>query len=198
MKETACKDCGVIIEVSSFDDTMQYSCPRCTTVFYRPGQSFELVLVMAITAFLFFIPTIFLPILTLSILGQVHSVTLFEAVWFFVNDGYLIIALIAAGSGVLIPLSILGLIIMMIIPLKMGAKPRQVRGLFRWYVHLNTWAMAEVYLISIFVAIVKLSGMAELELDYGLYSFVFFLICFYITIIWFNPDDLWNKNAVEN
>lgn len=198
MKQTACKDCGVIIEVASLDEDMQYACPRCHTVFYRPGQDFNLVLVMALTAFLFFIPAIFLPIMTLTILGQVHSVTLIEAVWFFVNDGYIIIALIAAGSGVAIPLTVLALIVMMIIPLKMGESPVKVRHFYRWYEHLSAWAMAEVYLISIFVAIIKLGGMAELELDYGLYSFGFFLICFYITITWFNPDDLWNKNAMEN
>jgi len=197
MKQTGCKDCGVIIDIKTFDSSNQYACPRCGTVFYRPGQSFDLLLVMAITSFLFFIPAIFLPIMTLSILGQVHSVTLVEAVWFFVNDGYLVIALIAAGSGVVIPLIILGLIMMIIIPTKMAFPPQRVRHFFRWYEHLSVWAMGEVYLISIFVAIIKLSGMAELSLDFGLYSFGFFLITFYITIIWFNPDDLWNKH-VEN
>ena len=193
MKQTACKDCGVIIEIDNFDDSHQYACPRCHSVFYRSGESFDLVLVMAITSFLFFIPATFLPIMTLEILGQFHSVTLFEAVWFFVNDGYIIIAIIAAASGVVIPLVLLGLILMMIIPLKAGASSKSIRHFFRAYEHLTGWAMAEVYLISIFVAIIKLGGMAELTLDFGLYAFFFFLVTFYITITWFNPDDLWNQ-----
>jgi len=196
MKSTACKDCGVIIDIKSFDDALQYSCPRCHSVFYRPGESFDLVFVMAITSFFFFIPATFLPILTLNIMGQSHSVTLMEAVWFFVNDGYMIIAIIAAGSGIFIPLALLGLIIMMILPLKLGYTADKVKTFYRLYEHLTGWAMAEVYLISIFVAIIKLGGMAELSLDFGLYSFVFFLITFYITLTWFNPEDLWNKNAV--
>ena len=194
MKHTACKDCGIIIEYSNFNSNEQYACPRCHSVFYRSGESFDLVLVMAITAFLFFIPALFLPIMTLEILGQTHSVTLFEAVWFFVNDGYIIIAIIAAASGVVIPLGLLALIIMMIVPLKYGAKPSSIRHFFRTYTHLTGWAMAEVYLISIFVAIIKLGGMAELTLDFGLYSFFFFLITFYITITWFNPDDIWDES----
>jgi paraquat-inducible protein A len=193
MKQTACRDCGIIIELDGFDSNNQYSCPRCHSVFYRPGESFDLVLVMAITALLFFIPATFLPIMTLEILGQFHSVTLFEAVWFFASDGYIVIAIIAAASGVVIPLILLFLIIIMIIPLKYGVKTDNIKYFFRIYSHLTSWAMAEVYLISIFVAIVKLSGMAELKLDFGLYSFFFFLVTFYITIIWFNPDDLWNK-----
>jgi len=179
MKQTACKDCGVIIDIKSFDSSTQYSCPRCHTIFYRPGESFDLILVMAITSLFFFIPASFLPIMTLSILGQHHSVTLIQAVWFFASDGYLIIAIIAAASGVVIPLTLLALIIMMIIPIKLGSKTEFVKKFYRLYEHLSTWAMAEVYLISIFVAIIKLGGMAELSLDFGLYSFGFFLITFY-------------------
>ena len=197
MKQTACKDCGVIIDIKSFDEASQYSCPRCHTVFYRPGESFDLVFVMAITSLFFFIPASFLPIMTLTILGQHHSVTLLEAVWFFANDGYFIIALIASGAGIVIPLALLSLIMMMIIPIKLNLSPKFVRNFYRMYEHLSAWSMAEVYLISIFVAIIKLSGMAELELDFGLFSFGFFLITFYITIIWFNPDDLWKIYAVE-
>lgn len=193
MKNTACKDCGIIIEIDKFDRTHQYSCPRCNTIFYRPGESFDLVFAMAVSSLLFFIPAVFLPIMSLEILGQVHSVTLLEAVWFFVNDGYIIIAIIAAASGVVIPLTLLTLIIMMILPLKMGYNYDSVTGFYRTYMHLSAWAMAEVYLISIFVAIVKLSGMAELTLDFGLMSFFFFIVTFYISVTWFNPNDLWKK-----
>ena len=196
MKQTACSDCGIVIEVDSFDDSQQYSCPRCHSVFYRPGESFDLILVMAITSFLFFIPTTFLPIMTIEIMGQHHSVTLIEAVWYFAQDGYMIIAIIAAGAGIGVPLTLLVLIIMMIIPLKFGASSSNIRHFYRYYEHLSPWAMAEVYLIGMFVSIVKLSGMAKLDLDYGLYSFGFFIMAFFITLIWFNPDDIWKQNAV--
>lgn len=193
---TACRDCGIIIDVDDFDSTHQYACPRCHSVFYRPGESFTLVMVMAITALLFFVPVFFLPILSLEIMGQSHSVTLMEAVWYFVKDGYLIIAIIAAASGVFIPLTLLGLILMMVIPLRLGYDPRSVAAIFRTYERLSGWAMAEVYLVSIFVAMVKLGGMAKLSVDFGLFSFSFFLITFYITIIWFNPHDLWNQDEL--
>lgn len=191
---TACRDCGVIIDFDDFDTTHQYSCPRCHSVFYRPGESFTLVMVMAITALLFFIPVFFLPIMSIEIMGQVRSVTLMEAVWFFVKDGYILIAVIAAASGVFVPLTLLGLVLLMVIPLKLGYDPRSVADIFRLYDYLSGWAMAEVYLVSIFVAMVKLGGMAELSVDFGLFSFLFFLITFYITIIWFNAHDLWNQD----
>lgn len=196
--QTACGDCGIIIDVDDFDTTHQYSCPRCHSTFYRPGESYDLVMVMAITAMLFFVPALFLPIMTLEIMGQSHSVTLFEAVWFFFNDGYVVIAIIAAASGVLIPLALLGLILMMTIALKIGYDPRSISYLIRLYERFSGWSMAEVYLVSIFVAMIKLSGMAELTLEFGLFSFSSFLVTFYITITWFNPHDLWNQDDLED
>ena len=193
MKKSACKDCGLIIEITNFDSSHQYSCPRCESVFYRPGESFDLVLVMAISAFLFFIPTLFLPVLTLEIMGQSHSVNLIEAVIYFYNDGYFVIAIIASSVGVFIPLTILFLIMSLIIPAKMGKPIGRLKNLFRYYEHLVPWSMAEVYLISIFVAIVKLAGMATLKLDFGLACFAFFLLSYYVTVTWFNAEDLWNQ-----
>jgi len=193
MRQTACKGCSMIVNIESFNNNSRYLCSRCDSTLYNSGESFSLVLVMAITSFLFFIPAIFLPIMTLRILDQVHAVTLMQAVLFFVQEDYLIIAIIAAGSGVLIPLSILGLIMLIIIPLKLGKSASSVRHFFRWYKYLSEWSMAEVYFISIFVAIIKLGGMAELTLNYGLYAFGFFLMSFYITVTWFNPEDIWNN-----
>lgn len=197
MNQTACKECGIIIDIDDFDASHQYACPRCHSVFYRPGEDYNLVMAMVVSSSLFFLPTLFMPIMTLDIMGMTHSVTLMEAVWFFAVEGHTIIAIIAAACGVVIPLAMLGLILMMIVPVKMGYPHKRVSLFFRIYERIRGWAMAEVYLISIFVAIVKLGGMAELTLDFGLYSFLFFLLTFYISIVWFNPDDLWNQHELE-
>ena len=148
---------------------------------------------MALSSFLFFIPAVFMPILTMDILGQQHSVTLIQAVTYFFYDGYYLIAVIASAVGVFIPLLMLLMIVYLILPVKMGRPISSMKNVFRYYCHLAPWSMAEVYLISIFVAIVKLSGMATLKLDFGLFSFVLFLLSYYITVTWFNIEDMWNQ-----
>ena len=137
MRSTACKDCGVIIDFEEFDDTHQYSCPRCSSVIYRPGESFDLILVMTLSSFLFFIPTLFMPIMTVTIMGQDKSVTLLEAVVYFFKDGYGIIALVASSVGVFIPVVLLFLIMMMILPIKAGYASSRVKHFFRYYTHLS-------------------------------------------------------------
>ena len=43
---------------------------------------------------------------------------------------------------------------------------------FRWLEMLRPWAMMEVYLLGVIVAFVKLSDLADLELEAGLWCFV--------------------------
>ncbi|MCM8532156.1 MAG: paraquat-inducible protein A [Lentisphaeraceae bacterium] len=198
MDKTACIDCGTIIEIQDFDRTHQYNCPRCKSTFYRPGESLLLILVMAFTSLLFFIPATFLPIMTIEIMNQEHSATLIEAMLYLSVDGHTLIAAIAAGVGVFIPLGLLVIILLIVVPLQFGRSAESLRFLFRLYKHLTTWSMAEVYLIGIVVAIIKLQGMAGLHIDFGLISFVFFLLSFYVTTTWFNPIDLWNQHELEN
>ncbi len=189
--QTACPECGAVATISNCDRTQQYSCPRCDTILYRPGEPYSYVLSAAISAFILLIPALMMPIMTIHILGMDRSVTLLEAVWFFTQDGYLLVALIAVTAGLLIPVLLLGLIFFILGALWLGYTIRDVRLASRLYGALINWSMAEVYLISVFVAVVKLEGMATLDFNAGLFAFLFFLLTFYITIVWFNPQDLW-------
>jgi paraquat-inducible protein A len=189
--QTACPECGAVATISDCDTAQQYSCPRCNSILYHPGEPHTYVFAAAIAALILLIPSLTMPIMTIHILGMEHSVTLFQAVWFFTMDGYLLVALIAMSAGLLIPILILGLIFFILGALKLGYTIHDVRLASRLYGKLKSWSMAEVYLISVFVAVVKLQGMATLDFNAGLFAFLFFLLTFYITIVWFNPQDLW-------
>jgi len=189
--QTACPECGAIATISDCDTTQQYSCPRCDSTLYHPGEPYSYVLAAAISAFILLIPALMMPIMTIHILGMTQSVTLIQAVWFFTQDGYLLVALIALAAGLLIPVLLLGLIFFILGALWLGYTIHDVRLASRWYGKLKSWSMAEVYLLSVFVAVVKLQGMATLDFNAGLFAFLFFLLTFYITIVWFNPQDLW-------
>jgi paraquat-inducible protein A len=190
---TACQGCGAIIDIHHIDDEAEYACPRCESVFYRPGESFVKVLAMIFSSTLFLIPALFIPVMTIQIMGNAHSISLIEAVWFFAVDGYILIALITTFLGVILPLTLYVLMLMMIIPSMMGQPARLTSPFFRLFERFRHWSMAEVYLVSIFVGIIKLNDMADLQLNYGLVSFSCFLITFYIALNWFNPEDIWNR-----
>ena len=156
--QTACPECGAVATISTVTVPSNTHVPRCDSILYHPGEPYSYVLAAAISAFILLIPALMMPIMTIHILGMDRSVTLLEAVWFFTQDGYLLVALIAVAAGLLIPVLLLGLIFFILGALLLGYTIRDVRLASRLYGTLKNWSMAEVYLISVFVAVVKLAG----------------------------------------
>ncbi len=196
--DTACKECGALVAQPAVDREHQYYCPRCDAMLYRSGQEFHYIILMALSSIILFFPAILLPILTLNIAGMEQSTTLVEAVWSFFGDGYTFIAVLVLLSGIIIPFLMLTLILMILIPIHYGVSPRKVATLFNLYEHLTEWSMGEVYLISILVAIIKLQKMAMLIIGEGFFLFIAFLITMYITMVWFNPHDIWHQQKSDD
>ena len=119
-----------------------------------------------------------------------------STVFIFFENGYIGVSLFITFIGIIIPFIMLVLILFILIPLKNGSSPRKVSKLFKVYEYLLEWQMAEVYLISVFVSIVKLNKMATLDIGLGLYFFCSFLFFMFVTITFFNPYDIWNKNEL--
>ena len=196
--ETACKECGIIVTLPKHLKGSQYRCPRCNGLIFRQGQPFGYIIVMAATSLVLFLPLTFLPILDLNIMGLEAKSTLFEALWMVYRDGYYFIAFVAMMTGLLIPVIMMTLLLLILVPLQRGYRPRHVAVWYRWYEHMRDWGMAEVYLISIVVSMVKLHSMGTLHIGMGFFMFIFFFITFYITTVWFNPDDIWFEDALDH
>lgn len=196
MELTACKQCGTVVGMPEHLSPSQYRCPCCNALIHRRGQAFTDIIIMAVTTLLLFVPLTFLPVLSLNIMGIRSSATLFEALWQLYADGYYTIAVLSILTGLLIPVFMMVLLLLILVPIRLGYRPKTVALYYRIYDHMKEWGMAEVYLISIMVAIIKLSKMATLHVGLGLFVFVFFFLTFYITTVWFNPDDIWDEDAI--
>lgn len=195
MMPTACPQCGTLVRVPSHFMRARYHCPRCKAMLHRKGQPFAYIIVMAVTTLMLFMPLTFLPILSLNVMGMERSATLFEALWQLFLDGYALIAIVSILTSLLLPVGMMVLLLSILIPLHMGKRPQNVAVYYRAYEHAREWGMVEVYLISTIVAVIKLSDMATLHIGAGLYVFIFFAVTFYITTVWFNPDDIWDEDA---
>jgi len=191
-----CTECGLILKKPDLDLTHQFQCPRCDAAIYRFGQNYNLVIMLVITSLVLFLPSFLLPLLTLKILDISQTTTLFETLIVFANDGYIILSIFIIFIGIFIPIIMLVLILLILIPLKNNGDPKKVSKYFKWYETLIEWQMAEVYLISIFVTIVKLQKMAEVKLEIGLYFFIAFLFFMFVSMIMFNPHDIWSKDEL--
>ena len=198
IKETACHECSILVNLEPIVFGYEHHCPRCNALLYRPGNQFKYIIIMALSALIAFVPTVFLPVLTLDIAGELRSITLLDAVSSFFRGGeHIFLGMVALFTSLVIPLTILLLLLMILIPLHLGYSPKDIRLFYRMYDTIKEWGMAEVYMLSIVVSTIKLAKMGELEVGNGFFAFLLFLACFYITLIWFNPDDIWHMDQLK-
>ncbi len=196
--KSACKECGIIVEYDKNDTHHNFYCPRCNALLYAPGERFLYIIIMALAAFVSYIPTLFLPVLSLDMAGQMQASTLLDIVLTFYHDGNFVIGALIFFTGILAPLLMLGMLLFILVPLHFGKKIGGTHHIYHAYSTIKHWAMPEVYMISVLVAVIKLKTVGLLMIDAGFFIFIFFLICFYIAIIWFNPDDIWHNDALRN
>ena len=193
--QSACRECGVIVEYDKNDHDHNYHCPRCDHVIYAPGERFAYIIVMAIAAIISFVPTFFIPLLRLELGAHTQSATVLDVIYYFFQDGNYFISGIIFFTGIIAPLMMLFILLFILVPLHFHKRPAYINTFYHIYHDLKEWGMAEVYLISVLVSVIKLQNLGDLTIENGVFIFFFFLICFYLTTIWFNPDDIWHSDA---
>lgn len=173
----ACPGCDLVLEMERSEKGYFLACPRCQHVLRKQKpNSLNRVLALAITGLLLYIPAISLPLITMESLGMSESSNVLQSVVKLSANDYHFVALIVSFSAVIFPLILLSLIFMVAFKLKRGKKPPYLARLFRWYLHLQEWGMVEVYLLGIFITIIKMTDSASISYNTGFFCFVFLVV----------------------
>lgn len=160
----ACHICDALLTEPPAD-VFRARCPRCGHVLNterRDGH--DIVLAIAITAAALVLSSLSLPLLSLEAGGKENIASLFDAANAMRGEGQLL-ALSIASLIVAVPLARALALIWILAPLRLGYGPAPLaRPLFRMCIELRQWAMAEVFIIGIIVALVKLLSYATIGL----------------------------------
>lgn len=161
----ACPTCDMLYRVVPLPPDGRLRCHRCHTVLMtnRSG-AIDRTLAGAFSTVILMIAAVFFPFLELSAVGLHRNASLIDAALAF--------------SGAVAPLSIATFLLIVVLPviravalawtllpLRLGRPPaRGAVAAFRTATHLKPWAMAEVFLIGVVVALVKVGGIATIDL----------------------------------
>jgi len=104
------------------------------------------------------------PLVGLDMQGRVVAVTLFEAVQVLWRDGMMPVAALVFGTAILFPLLELVMILLVLVPLRLGRVTPRMAPFFRLVRSLKPWGMVEVFLLGMLVSLVKLSHLATVIL----------------------------------
>ena len=194
---TACHACDLLIEEHHILPGSKAACPRCRTPINEPkADTVNKTLAVAITGLILYLPAIFFPILTMTILGKTSVNTLVEGVIGMYLEGFYLVSFMVLAFSVVVPFLRLFILLVVLLQVKLHFYSKYLPGLFRFFGHLDSWGMVEVYMLAILVAVVKLVDIAKINVGPGLYCFVGLLLANTLASTMLDKKQVW-KNIEE-
>jgi len=82
--------------------------------------------------------------------------------------------------------------------LLMERPPPKIRAVFAWVMHLRPWSMVEIYLLGLFVAYVRLSGMTRVDLGPAVYALGGLMIIMLLADVTLDEQAVWEAMEPRN
>ncbi|EIJ42997.1 putative paraquat-inducible protein A [Beggiatoa alba B18LD] len=190
----SCHCCGLIQQLPIHTVTEKPICARCTTplpLAHHSPVRHQWTQSLALTALIFYIPALTLPLLRIERLGHRHEDSLFTGLIALFEQGYWFIGLIILFFSVLLPpFKLLALLTLSSTNLIRQAHHRALT--YRAVELLGRWGMLDVMLVAILVAFVKLGGLVSIQAGSGLIAFALLVLFSLFASVSFNPHALWS------
>ncbi len=168
-----CPGCDLLLEQIKRSTDNIILCPRCRRRLHKPHpNSIARSLALSSTGLLLYLPANFSPLLTFNILGIDSSSSLFTSTLSMFSQNQHLVGVIVVLTGFIFPLLTLSLLFFVSAGLLLNRQADWMASCMRWYQHLTEWAMTDVYLIGIFITIIKMSHMAKIHFDVGFFCFI--------------------------
>jgi paraquat-inducible protein A len=121
-------------------------------------------------ALLFYLLANLFPLVTLNIGGISRDTSLAGTGWALYQHDMKLLGTLVLATTVAVPGTLIGGTLYVLTGLYWGKRLPGMRGVLLLLSHMHPWEMADVFVISVLVALVKMSGMAEVIVDAGLYA----------------------------
>lgn len=169
----ACPTCDTLHQIAEVPMGARARCLRCHRVLLAPRESAMTKIVMlALTATVLMIAAISFPFLRLESRGLAQESSVLDAVMAF-SEGIMVpLSLAVAALIVVLPLLRLGAILYALVPMAIGWAPAKgAVPAFRLAEALKPWSMAEIFIVGVAVALVKVAGLAQLTIGPAFWAF---------------------------
>ncbi|MYM21823.1 PqiA/YebS family transporter subunit [Duganella sp. FT135W] len=188
----SCHDCGVLHRRRPVRPREKARCVRCRSVLYR-GIHSDASRMAAITlgAVFTFLIAQFFPIVELEVGGYSSSATLLGAIHVLWTEQMQLVAVVVFLFTMLLPAVELGALLYVTLSLRAGHRPPGFDHLLRAVGMARRWGMTEVLMIGILITIVKMTSLAEVVVQPGLFAFGALTLMLAV-VVSFDPKILWN------
>jgi paraquat-inducible protein A len=158
----SCPVCGLTQTAGALPAGTAACCARCDSVLLRAGAgSGQAAFCFALGALLLFVPAYLWPVLEITTFGRVHGYTVLsgaEALW---QSSMWPLAIPVVLASVVLPAGLILVLLALSGARQVGVDAAALRTLRQLCDFLRAWAIVDVYLLAIFITVVKLAQLTD-------------------------------------
>lgn len=189
-----CPVCDALHEVGEVPAGQRLRCVRCRTLIAvdRPEAILRIV-VLAATALVLMTIVVFYPFLELRNGMFVSRASVFDTVMSFSQGIMAPLSIATAVFVIVLPVARLSLLIWALGPLSVDRPPWPGAAFaLRWAEILKPWAMAEIFMVGVAVALVKLADLATLSMGPAFWSFTAIVVITAVKDTQMSKHSIWS------
>jgi paraquat-inducible protein A len=191
-----CNTCGLVQRSDELKPGMVAECGRCGSIVggYKV-RSLERTAALSLAALIFYVPANIYPILRMNYHGAHSESTVWDGcISLFQNDQRLV-AVIVFLASILIPIfKLLGLFYLVVTTKFKSSRGRRERTrIYQFIEVIGPWAMLDVFLLAVLVALVKLQQLATILPGPGILAFTAMVVLTILASASFDPKLIWNE-----
>lgn len=192
----ACKLCGSLQHVGTLPSNAIAECFRCgSTIGKRRANSLARTAAFSLAALVFYLPANIFPILSMDFYGAHSESTVWDGCVKLFQSGQWPVAAVVFFASMLAPLlKLLGLFTLVItVKYKTTQWRRERTWIYKVIGVIGPWAMLDVFLVAITVALVKLGQLASVLPGTGLLAFTAMVVFTTLASTSFDPTLIWEE-----
>ena len=150
---------------------------------------------LVITGLILYVPANILPVMTMTVVGDVEPLTVMGGVMELYDSGLWPIAGVVFLASIVVPFCKLACLSWLLL---MHGRPewQRQRGAMRRIVHtVGSWSMVDVFLLSILAAVGQLGVLASVVAEPGALFFAAVLVCTLFASESYKPHFIWQTKA---
>ena len=197
---TCCKICDLLQRVDELPPDTVAECVRCGSVIKTEKvNSLGRTAALSLAALILYVPANIYPILRMDYYGAYSESTVWDGCVKLFQQGQWPVAVIVFFASIIIPLfKLLGLFYLTVTTkLGTGRRRHQRTRIYKFIEVIGPWAMLDVFLLAVLVALVRLEQLASVYPGPGLLPFTSVVVLTILASASFEPSLIWDEPERE-
>ena len=189
----ACDTCGLAQLCGALPPGSTCECIRCGSQMGSRRRGVETTAAFSLAALALYLPANLYPILRVSQHGAYSESTIWDGVTSLMHHGQWFVAVVVFAASIIIPLFKLASLFFLVLSVKLrrGRRLRSRTQLYRFIDAIGPWAMLDVFLVAVLVALVKLGDLVTIMPGPGLIAFTGVVVFTMLASASFDPHLIW-------